>query len=260
MADDKQLMAQVKQWILEAGEEVKRKLQDPLIVEQKSSRTDLVTNVDKETEAFLVEKIRSHYPADQILGEEGLGDKPETTDGRVWIIDPIDGTINFVKQRENFCIMIGIFEDGLGKLGFIYDVIKDEFVYGGSGTGVFLNGSPLKQIEDVPLSEGLVGVNGTMFVNNYMSTRNVGLASSGFRILGCAGLDFLHVFMSRQCAYVSNLAPWDFAAGMVIGHALGLRCSRLDGREADIIGERVPFVIATPSAYEEIQALVIAAG
>ena len=246
------LMKEVKSWVLEAASQIKEKLKSPILVEEKSNRHDLVTNVDKETEAFLVGKIRQYYPDDQILGEEGLGDEVTSAKGRVWIIDPIDGTLNFVKQQENFCIMIGIFEDEKPLLGFIYDVMKDEFVYGGSQTGVFINGEKLPAPKDLSLEEGLVGLNGVMFAKNILKAQEIGLKAVGVRILGCAGLDFLSVLRGNQVAYLSNLAPWDFAAGVALGEPLGLKCSKLNGEPFDLLGERQYFVVATSKTYQQI--------
>lgn len=247
-----ELMFEVKSWIMEAADQIKEKLKGTILVEEKSNRHDLVTNVDKETEEFLVSKIRSHYPDDKIIGEEGLGDKVESTDGRIWIIDPIDGTLNFVKQQENFCIMIGIFEDGKPTLGFIYDVIKDEFAYGGKETGVFLNGDKLSPVENLVLQEGLIGTNSIMFAKDILNTQKVGFEAVGVRTFGCAGLDFLSVIRGKQVAYLSNLSPWDFAAGVALGEPLGLVHSKLDGEPYDILGERQYFVVATQKTYDDI--------
>lgn len=246
------LMLEVKSWIIEAATEIKEKLKSPILVEEKSNRHDLVTNVDKETEEFLVGKIRKHYPNDKIIGEEGLGDKLTSSEGRIWIIDPIDGTLNFVKQQENFCIMIGIFENNEPTLGFIYDVMKDEFAYGGKETGVFVNETQLSTVENLSLQEGIVGLNGVMFAKDILNTQQVAFEAVGMRIFGCAGLDFLSVIRGKQNAYLSNLAPWDFAAGVALGNALGLKSSKLDGTAYDILGDRQYFVIATEKTYEEI--------
>ena len=103
---------------------------EPLKVDTKTSRNDLVTNVDKEIEQFFIAKIREQFPTHKIMGEEGFGDELTSMDGYVWLIDPIDGTLNFVKRQEDFGIMIALYKDGVGLLGYIYDVMRDRFVYG----------------------------------------------------------------------------------------------------------------------------------
>ncbi len=80
------------------------------------------------------------------MGEEGFGDEVHELEGIVWIIDPIDGTMNFVHQKRNFFISIGILEDGIGKLGYLYDVILDELYCASKGEGAFLNDKVLPTI------------------------------------------------------------------------------------------------------------------
>lgn len=243
---------EVKNWLLEAGEVIKARLQNPLIVETKSSRTDLVTNVDKETETFIVSKIRQAYPTDQILGEEGLGDVVTSTAGRLWIIDPIDGTLNFVKQHENFCIMVAFFEEGIGKLGFIYDVMRSEFYWGGKDLGVYQGTSKLPAIPDVALADGLVGMNAYMYRANQCKGQEIANASSGVRMIGCAGIEFIQLLRGNQVAYLSYLAPWDYAAGIVLAQELGLISSQLSGAPLSLLKKEL-FVCATPATYANIQ-------
>ncbi|MGY3764954.1 inositol monophosphatase family protein [Vagococcus vulneris] len=250
---DMELMNQVKSWILEAGEFVKAELKKGFSVEEKSGRSDIVTSVDKATEKLLTEKIRKHYPKDHIIGEEGLGDQVKSTVGRLWVIDPIDGTMNFVKQGENFCIMIGIFDEGQPVLGFIYDVMADRFLFGGVNVGVFCNDKKINSVENQTLGDGVTATNRFMFANNIHGTKDICLESVATRILGCAGLDFINVILGKQCAYLSNLAPWDYAAGIALAKPLGLKYSNLTSDGYDILGERSYFVVATPSAYQSIK-------
>ncbi|MGX4686145.1 inositol monophosphatase family protein [Vagococcus sp. JNUCC 83] len=248
-----ELMQQVKSWVEEAGEYIKNELKQVVKVEEKSHRSDLVTNVDKGTEAFLVNKINEAYPNDRIIGEEGTGRDVSTIDGRIWIIDPIDGTLNFVKQQENFCVMVGIFENGKPLLGFIYDVMKHEFAYGGPEIGVFLNDVKLETPENLPLEDGLMGCNVGMYSANYEHSKDIASEAIGVRMLGCAGLDFLNVICGKQNGYISNLAPWDFAAGTVLAEALGLVCRKYPDSDYDILGDRQYFVVATPQTFSDIQ-------
>ena len=88
----------VNDWIMEAGNKIRHSFGESITVDTKSSRNDLVTNVDKEIEQFLISKIREQFPTHKIMGEEGFGDELTSMDGYVWLIDPIDGTLNFVKM------------------------------------------------------------------------------------------------------------------------------------------------------------------
>ncbi len=245
-------MEEVKGWVYEAGDFVKEELRHVITVEEKSNRHDLVTNVDKATEQFLVNKIKKHYPNDTIIGEEGTGKSVTSKDGRLWIIDPIDGTLNFVKQQENFCIMIGIFEGGKASYGFIYNVMKDEFAYGGRHTGIFINEKEIKNIDNIGIRDGLIGCNAQMYTENLYHATDICKQAVGVRMLGCAGIDFLNVITGRQNGYLSKLAPWDFAAGIALAEPLGLICKQIPDLDYDILGDRQFFVVATEKTYHEI--------
>ena len=95
----------------------------------------------------------------------------------MWIIDPIDGTMNFVMERENFCIMLAVYEDGIGKLGFIYDVMREELYWGGKGLGVYRNNQLLKAPTMKALADGLWGMNaymhGKIFITQRKSDKQV---------------------------------------------------------------------------------------
>lgn len=90
----------IMSWLNEAAENIRRALQSELDVSQKTSPRDLVTNMDKETEDYLTGKIREFYPNDQIVSEEGFGDTVKSMEGTIWFVDPIDGTLNFVKHKR----------------------------------------------------------------------------------------------------------------------------------------------------------------
>ncbi|MET1138805.1 inositol monophosphatase family protein, partial [Bacillus subtilis] len=84
-------------------------------------------------------------------GEEGYGEELESDEGTIWIIDPIDGTMNFVHQQRNFAISICIIEDGVGQAGYIYDVIHNELYHALKGQGAFMNNIQLPKLEPVPV-------------------------------------------------------------------------------------------------------------
>lgn len=245
------LVSEVTAWLTEAAKTIKEKLKQEVNVLEKSNRTDLVTNVDKEIQSFLIEKITEIYPEDAIIGEEEGYDRVNSLEGRVWIIDPIDGTLNFVLQQENFCIMVALFEDGVGQLGFIYDVMKDELYWGQKGKGVFLGSKPIKAPANVELEDGLLGINGYMYGENIFHAKEIGKKSMGIRITGCAGLEMIAMIKGKHIGYLSNLSPWDYAAGIVLLNEFGFCYSQLNGRPLSFNG-REYFAAGTPKAYQEI--------
>src|SRR4051794_14169549 len=135
--DVKRLNGFAKDILFEAGKRIRESFLYDIEIETKSNANDLVTNIDRETELFFIERIKSFYPSHRIFGEEGMGEKVEHLEGVVWIIDPIDGTMNFVKQHRHFMISIGIFEDGIGKLGYIFDVMRGDLFYAIAGEGAW---------------------------------------------------------------------------------------------------------------------------
>src|SRR5699024_8029446 len=100
------LFNRVRAWVLEAGALIREKMYRPLTIDTKSNPNDLVTQLDQEVEFFFAKKIKRYFSDHMIVSEEGYGDKQINKDGTVWIIDPIDGTMNFVHQKKNFAISI----------------------------------------------------------------------------------------------------------------------------------------------------------
>lgn len=241
----------IKSWFYEAASIIKKRLSEELMVEEKSGRTDLVTNIDKEIEHFFMKKIRSSFPTDKIMGEEGLGDTVTSLDGRVWIIDPIDGTLNLVKQHDNFCIMLAFLEDSIGQLGFIYNVMQDEFIYGGKEIGVFCNDIRLSPVVNRSLADGLIGISARMYTQNDFNVQTIGSKSSGIRICGCAGIEFMKLLKGNQVAYFAYLAPWDYAAGVILGLELGLVAADFNGKPLDFL-TKTPMICATPKVMHAV--------
>lgn len=244
--------ALIKEWMREAASMILASFQEELTVEVKTHRNDLVTNMDKAIELFLIKKIQQSFPSERIMGEEGFGNQFQDLKGTVWILDPIDGTLNFVKQKRNFAIMLAIYHDGIGQMGYIYDVIEKELYWGMKDQGAFCNEEKLPVVEDVSLKEGLVAINSGMFATNRYHTTEMGLASSGVRMVGSAGIETVHVASGRLAAYLSySLCPWDIAAGKVIAEEVGLVYKKLNGEAIDLLNNN-GIIVATPKAYQEI--------
>lgn len=243
----------IKEWISEAAEISKASFENELVIHEKTNRTDLVTNIDKEIERFFIEKIETFFPGERILGEEGSGHQMTDLEGIVWILDPIDGTLNFVKQQNDFAIMISIYEDGIGQLGYIYDVMQDALYFATKGQGAYLNGRRLKNVEDTPLNQGLIAISHRLMADETNEeARKIGRASSGVRMIGSAGLETVHVITGRLVGYLgASLAPWDIAAGKIIAEEVGLVYTQLNGKKIDLLKHNAT-ILATPRAYNEI--------
>ena len=243
----------IKEWIYEAAEISKLSFDHSINVEEKTNRTDLVTNIDKEIEHYFMNKINNHFPKERVLGEEGSGHDLTDLNGVVWVIDPIDGTLNFVKQQTDFAIMVSVYENGIGYLGYIYDVMKDELYSAIRNQGSYLNGEPIERVKDIPLREGLVAISHRLMASELNDeARKIGRASSGVRMVGSAGLETTRVATGKLVAYLgASLAPWDIGAGKVIAEELGLIYTQLNGKEIDM-SKYNKTIVATPSAHKEI--------
>ncbi|WP_051030893.1 inositol monophosphatase family protein [Robertmurraya massiliosenegalensis] len=243
-------------WIKEAGERIKESFQTTLNIETKSNANDLVTNMDKETERFFISKIKEKFPEHKVLGEEGNGDDLEELSGVVWIIDPIDGTMNFVHQQRNFAISIGIYEDGVGKIGLIYDVVHDELYHAIKGQGAFVNDVRLSRLGEVTVSEAIIGINATWVTpNRRIDPSILGTLvrdARGTRSYGSAAIEIAQVAAGRLDAYMTlRLSPWDFAGGLVLIEEVGGMASTLKGEPIQLLEENSIF-ISKPGLHEEI--------
>ncbi|WP_203649027.1 inositol monophosphatase family protein [Secundilactobacillus yichangensis] len=245
----------VKQWLRTSREFILTKMGQNLNVSQKTSRKDLVTNVDKENEKLIISKIRTFAPDSQILGEEGFGDQIRQTKGWVWVVDPIDGTMNFVKQRDHFAIMIALYVDGQGVLGYIYDVINDQLFSGGPDLGVFQNDDQLTAPDNLSLRDGLISVSGPMAMHNRFNFQKVVETSSGLRIYGSAGIEMIHLLKGEIVAYISYLKPWDFGAGKILAESLGLAVTTVDGKPLDMLSSDF-VMVATVQAQQDILPII----
>ncbi|PTE69785.1 inositol monophosphatase [Staphylococcus devriesei] len=240
--------------VLEAGNNVRTMMKDELNIETKSNPNDLVTNVDKATENYIYDAILRNYPDHQVIGEEGHGHHIENIDGVVWVVDPIDGTLNFVHQKENFAISIGIYRDGQPYAGLVYDVMKDVLYHAKVGEGAFENKHPLQHIEDTVLKQSLIGIN-----PNWVTKPKIGPIfseivnqSRSCRAYGSAALEIISVAKGQLATYMTpRLQPWDFAGGLIILDEVGGVSSNLLGEKLTIASAN-SVIIGNKQVHQEI--------
>lgn len=249
------LHRQVSQWLAGVRELILTQMAAPLDVTAKSNRNDLVTNVDRASQRFIVAQIKASYPEATIVGEEGASATPPSLAGLVFFVDPIDGTMNFVRQRANFAVMIGVYQDGVALYGAILNVMRNELVAGGPNMPLVMNDQPLTQPQDLPLDQGLIGLSGPMLIHNRHNVAAIAIASSGSRLMGSAGMDFKAIAQGQLIGYISYLQPWDVAAGMAIGQSFGLQVTQLDGQAVDLTQAQV-VVAAMPQAHRQCLTLI----
>src|SRR5699024_828614 len=251
------LYTQAKEWVLEAGVRVRKQMLDPLVIHTKSSPRDLVTTVDQETERFFAMRIREQYPDHHLISEEGYGDRLHTTEGVVWIIDPIDGTTNFIHQRRNFAISLAIYVDGIGEIAFVYDIMQDYLYHAKRNEGAYKNHIRLKPLRrNFTVSESVLAMNNRWLIPNTLVDESVMeqliQEVRGTRTYGSAALEFCYVAEGIVDGYLSHsLCPWDIAAGMILVREVGGITTNIDGDPVDIL-KKNSILTCNPSIQESI--------
>ena len=243
----------ILQWLKEIKSYIIEQKNSDLKVEQKTADNDLVTKMDRSIEEQLVKKIRKHFPGDKVVGEEGFGDDISSMDGTVWFIDPIDGTLNFVKQQENFAVMLAVYEDGIGQSAYVFDITQDKLYSATKGEGVSCNGQRLAEPDNLSLKEGLIAASSALMMKEEKTTiRDIGNTSMGVRMLGSAGLESVEVVKGSVVAYIaSNLKPWDVAPGLVFMEELGMSAVTFTDEPIDLLTNN-DIVFSTKNAHKDI--------
>lgn len=197
---------------------------------EKGGAADLVTAYDVAVEEFLKRELTALLPEALFYGEESekCGDP---TKGWVFIVDPIDGTTNFVRGMSQSAISVALAKDGVMEYGVVLDPFKNELFSAKRGGGAYLNGKPIR-VSDRTLDKGIFGM-GTAIYNREFEQQTMSVTaqlfkrSCDFRRMGAAALDLCYTAAGRYDAFFEfSLAPWDFAAGsLIITEAGGSICT-----------------------------------
>lgn len=198
---------------------------------------DFVSAADKRAEKAIYEELHKSRPSYSFLMEEG--GEVEGTDGQHrWIIDPLDGTTNFLHSIPMFAISIGLERNGQMVGGVIYNPITDELFTAERGKGAFLNNRRLRVSGRIHLADAVVvtGIKQTTNVRNDAQTISevsaINVASSGIRRTGSAALDLAYVAAGRfDGMWERDLAPWDIAAGMLMVREAGGLITDMNNKE-----------------------------
>jgi myo-inositol-1(or 4)-monophosphatase len=200
---------------------------------------DLVTDVDRACEAAVIDLIGKAHPTHAILAEEGTGERAAV--GPMWILDPLDGTKNYVHGLPRFSCALALLWDGAALLGAVYCPALDELFVAERGKGASLNGAPIRVSRTAELGAAMVGSALTVrrrfdprqFARLEWMTRS----TQGVRVGGCASLDLCDVARGRLDAYLEEgLDPWDTAAGALIVREAGGAVTTFGGDAHDPFG------------------------
>ncbi len=234
---------------------------------------EAVTEADRACQRLIVAGLRRRFPGDGIIGEESETGASITAeipnpDGRVWVIDPIDGTNNFIAGFGHFAVCIGLLERGEPILGVVYEVVADRMYAAARGEGAWLDGRQLRVL-DTPLNDGTV----LMLTSNLLdksgklpayAMRWIGQTNWKIRMIGSAALEAVQVAAGiAHGAVTINGKLWDCAAPAAIVLEAGGSFTTLDGRPIfpfdlrHYQGAKVPFLAATRSAHAPLLAEIL---
>jgi myo-inositol-1(or 4)-monophosphatase len=226
---------------------------DSLDIEQKSLH-DYVSEIDRESEKLITSLVKERFPDHQILGEE-YGVTEGHSDFK-WIIDPLDGTTNFLRGIAHYAVSIAIAEEGQIRYGVIYDPVKQELFTASRGEGAFLNDKRLS-VSGIEKFDGALLATGVPFsgkllaeVGSFSNAMEALLAqhTSGIRRLGSAALDLAYVAAGRYDGYwEASLKPWDIAGGILLVEEAGGLVADFKGNENYL--ESGDIVAATPAVF-----------
>ena len=203
------------------------------------SRTNLVTNIDFQSESYIVDRIQKEFPDHAIVAEEGSRKK---TNGKfIWYVDPLDATNNFAHKIPLFCVTIALYslEEAATVVGVVYEPLRGECFYAWKDGGAYLNSKRIyvSQIHDLGISVVATGFpykKDDPEFNNLKQFNNVLPNVQGVRRMGSAAIDLAYVACGRFDGYWEPmLFPWDMAAGALIVQEAGGMVTKYDGSSFD---------------------------
>ena len=203
---------------------------------EKNGAADLVTKYDVAVQAFLQRELLALVPEADFLGEEG---EHETLDKPwVFVVDPIDGTTNFVRHMHHSNIAVALVHEGCVAYGVVYNPFTEEMFAARRGGGAFLNGRPI-HVSDRDMSHAITLCGSTIYDRRFTDRsfslmRRLYDLGLDFRRFGSAELDVCYVACGRAEGFFEcRLSPWDYAAGSLILTEAGGKITRLDGSPID---------------------------
>lgn len=227
----------------EAGELIRSKYETNFTLEFKTNESDLVTDVDKASEKIIVDFVKKKYPTHGIITEEG-GTTVSNSEYN-WVIDPLDGTVNFAHGFPMFAVSIGVQKNEETVAGVVYDVMHDVVYSAEIGSGTYENDKRIKVNENANLRHALL-VTGFPYDVRENPDNALGKfvaltkASRGIRRLGSAAIDFCYVAKGVFDGFWEvHLKPWDMCAGKLIVEEAGGRVTDFHGEKINIFSKRI---------------------
>ena len=207
-------------------------------ITEKSSHIDVVTQYDTAVQAFLHRELLHLMPEAGFLGEEGSHE--EITTEWTFIVDPIDGTANFVRNFGHSNISVALARNGVSQYGVVYNPYRGELFAAQRGCGATLNGKPIR-VSDADAAHGILLCGSTAY-DRELTDRHFAIMRAlydrvgDFRRLGAAALDLCYIAAGRvEVFFECRLRPWDIAAGSLILTEAGGKVTQMDGSPLDVL-------------------------
>lgn len=224
-------------------------------IHQKEGRANFVTEADVAVQSHLMDLLSSRWPEARFFAEEK--EDNVLTDDLTFIIDPIDGTMNYMRGRACSCISVGAVQDGKALFGAIYDPYRDMLFHAEAGSGAWCNGEKL-HVSDVPCEAAVISLGTAHYIEGVLekTARSVAGVLSTFgdlRRLGAATRDLTDIALGQsEGCFEWMLNPWDYCAGSLIVTEAGGRCGNIMGGDITF-AHSIPFMAATPRVYDALQ-------
>ncbi len=225
---------------------------------------ELVTNVDIKADTLICESIAKKFPRHTVLSEESspeLG-KVQEIKSPLWIVDPIDGTVNYAHGHNQSGVSIAYVENAEIKLGVVFNPFSDELFSAARGAGAFLNGNSIKVSQETELKRSLIAT-GFPYDKSTLDPMILRLHAvlahcADIRRLGSAALDICFLAMGRLDGYYESLSIWDFAAAQLIAREAGASIGHFSEVPEDMDPQFYDrdILIANPAIFPQLQALL----
>ncbi len=238
--EERKTIEVLKESVIKAGEIIKARW-GKFRSYSKKADYDYVTEVDKEAEEVIIKTIKHAFPEDIIIAEESFsGGYPK--DKPAWLIDPLDGTTNFIHGFPMVSVSVARYKDGKIAGGSVYDPVREELFWSIRGHGFYLNDSKVTRNNDFPISQALVATGFPFRRKNFFgeyikSFELIFYQVSDIRRAGSAALDLTYVALGRLDGFwEAGLKPWDIGAGMLfILETGGIVSDFLGGGENEVL-------------------------
>ncbi|WP_297792443.1 inositol monophosphatase family protein [uncultured Marinobacter sp.] len=253
-----------EQVAVEAGELIRRERENNTLRTDYKQQTELVTHADLMADEFITGAIRKRFPDHRILSEESMPDlsQAEELETPLWIVDPIDGTVNYAYGHPQVAVSIAYAEKGRVQAGVVHAPFPGETFRATKGEGATLNGEPIKH-------SGATVPRDSLFATGFPYTKDsleplvkrldaMIHNCRDLRRIGSAALDICWVACGRLDIYYENVSPWDFAAARLIALEAGATAGHFgdvpDGYPADLYGRDI--LISAPAIWEPVRQIL----